>query len=215
LTARVFVEAYYERAFARFDFGTVGALKPPANCSLQEIDFGRRVLFRVKVVDPAGGFGRVLAAADGLVPFDADDKNGSRQSLLEVDPRSDMGDEIWRIDFSSSGPVLQVNARIENVMELFRDNPVIRALVYPEVLRSILGRILLQDPGASADAEDEWQGKWLRFGSRILGTPPPDVENDQKSADELSVWIEQCIAEFATKLRARESVGDAIAEGRL
>lgn len=213
--ARVFVEAYYERAFARFDFGTVGAVKPPANCSLREIDFGRRVLFRVKVVDPRDGFGRVLAVADGLVPLDADDNNASRQSLLEVDPRSDMGDEIWRIDFSSSGPVLQVNTRIENVMQLFRDNSVIRALVYPEVLRSILGRILLQDPGDSVDTEDEWQGKWLKFAGRLLGAPTPDVESDQRSAEELSAWIEQCISEFATKLRARESVADAIAEGRL
>jgi hypothetical protein len=44
-SARVFVDAYYERASMRFDFGTLEAIKPAHNRSLEEIDFGKRILF--------------------------------------------------------------------------------------------------------------------------------------------------------------------------
>ena len=212
--ARVFVDAYYERASMRFDFGTIGALKPAGNRSLEEIDFGKRILFRIKVVDLAAGHGKLLGVADGIVPVDADDVEGQRDPLLPVDPKLDMGQEIWRVAFDSTGPVLQVNQSIDDVMGLFRNNRAIAGLVYPQVLRSVLNHIVYREDEISEDAMESWQRRWLRFSTQLTGAPEPMLDSESRSDDEIEVWISAAVAAFATKLHAREALSDALSEGR-
>src|ERR1700728_3479645 len=48
--ARVFVEAYRQTAWQRFDFGTIGICTPPENRLLTEFGVMDGVQFRVKVV---------------------------------------------------------------------------------------------------------------------------------------------------------------------
>lgn len=212
--AQVFVDAYYERASMRFDFGTVGGLKPAVRRSLDEIDFGKRILFRVKVVDSTTGRGKLIAVADGIVPVDADDAPGAHDSLLPVDPRADMGQELWRVEFDSSGPVLQVNQSVEDVMGLFRNNRVVSSLVYPEVLRVVLARIL-EDGEESEDVAEPWQQRWFRFGTLLTGAPQPVLDAESRTEDEAQRWIESVVAAFAVKLRARDAFAEAVAEGRV
>jgi hypothetical protein len=154
-----------------------------------------------------------LAVADGSVPVDADDVEGQHDPLLPVDPKTDMGQEVWRLAFDSCGPVLQVNQSIDDVMSVFRNNKVIASLVYPQVLRSVLQQIFREDE-ISDDAEDSWQRRWLRFSSQLTGAPEPPLDEASRSEDEIDAWISGAVTAFATRLRALDSISEALSEGR-
>lgn len=211
-SSRVFVEAFYERAYIRFDFGTVDALAPPADRSLSAIDFGRRVLFRIKVVDPEGNHGRIIGSADAIAPVDADDKNAGRESLLPVSPRRDMEQEVWRVAVDSAGPFLEVNAEIEDVMGIFRQNQIVAALVFPQVLRTILTRILARDGYSGDDDMETWEKRWLKFASDLSSTPIPQGDSDEVREEEIQKWIDHAVAAFARHVRARDRLQAAIEE---
>ena len=53
-TARVYVEAYHRSGYQRYDFGTAGRLRIPADRTLGGIAASVMPLFRVKVVDRTG-----------------------------------------------------------------------------------------------------------------------------------------------------------------
>lgn len=207
---KVYVDAYFERAFRRFEFGTVAAIRPPQDRILAEIDYGRRIQFRVKVVDASG---KLLAHADGIRPSDPDDADAGRDPLLPVDPREDMGQEVWRVRFAPEGPLLEVNAALNDVMGLFRNNRVIGALVYPQVLRAVLIRILLSDE--ESDVDSGWEKRWLDFGAFVSGTPIPDLNQSTRNRDEVENWIGAAVSAFADRVSARDAVRDALREERL
>ena len=208
--ARVFVEAYFERAYLRFDFGRVDAISPPEDRSLGEIDYGGRINFRIKVTDSTGAHGKLLATADSIIPSRPQEEEQARESLLPVEQRDDMGQELWRVAFDLGGPYLEVNSTIEDVMGLFRNNRTVAALVYPQALRIILIKALLMD-GAST-AEGGWESRWLRFGTLLTAAPPP-MHPDE--VDEAARWIDSVTAAFARKLRAVDVIRHALKEEKL
>jgi hypothetical protein len=66
--APIFVEPYVSGgSVMRFAFGTVSQPSTPVSTSLDEMDAGGRVLFRVKIVDPSSPTGRLLGVATELV----------------------------------------------------------------------------------------------------------------------------------------------------
>src|SRR5688572_26183115 len=68
---RVFVEAYRSAAalWKRFDFGRVGTVRAPEDCSLNEFGVAEGVLFRVKVSAVGDDtLGRLVAEADAIRP---------------------------------------------------------------------------------------------------------------------------------------------------
>jgi len=85
MTRLVFVEAYRQTSWMRFDFRTVGAVTAPKDCSLTEFDSPEDILFRVKVTQ-ANDTHVLLAEADRIPltrPEPSDDK---RIPLLPVKP---------------------------------------------------------------------------------------------------------------------------------
>lgn len=211
--ARVFVEAYFERAYRRFDFGTISAITAPEDRSLEEIDFGGRMRFRVKVTDLSGVHGKLLASAEDIMPSLPRDDARAREALLPVEPRIDMGQEVWRVNFDVGGPYLEVNASIDGVMDLFRNNKVVAALVYPHALRTILTQVLLVNRTGLDD--DGWEGRWLRFGTLQESVPPPHPSPATTTDEDLVVWIESVSAAFAAKIRAADFVRDAQKDEKL
>lgn len=211
--ARVFVEAYFERAYRRFDFGTVCAIQAPDDRSLEEIDFGGRMRFRVKVTDLIGTHGKLIASAEDIIPSLPREDERARESLLPVEPRSDMGQEVWRVNFDTGGPFLEVNALIDGVMDLFRNNRTFAALVYPHALRTILTQVLLINRTGLDD--HGWEGRWLRFGTLQTSAPPPDPSPGLGNEEDIGNWINSVTAAFATKLRGADFVREAQKEEKL
>jgi hypothetical protein len=152
-TAAVIVEAYRQLELVRFDFGTVGNLTPPANCRLSEFGTLTGLRFRVKVVSTAEPRGRLLAVADRINPRNQQQQSLPRVPLLAVRAQ-DLGREVWRLDFSDE-PMLLVNPRVVPKKHLV-ESIEFQTLALPEILRSILNRILLVEKVRNAEESDDW-----------------------------------------------------------
>lgn len=188
--ARVIVEAYRQLELMRFDFGTVGCPEEPALNRLSEFGTLNGVRFRVKVVSADNPRGRLLGVADRLLPHDRLQESLLRVPLLAVKAQ-DLGREIWRLDFSDE-PLLLVNSRAAGKRSLVQSAE-FQSLVLPEILRSILSRIVLVDQIRSPEDADDWTGRWLRFAMSLPGVG--DMPDDGDTELDLD-WIDSVVASF-------------------
>jgi len=190
--AQVFVEAYHRSAYLRFDFGTIARIQPPPIRRLDRIPVDRP-LFRVKVVETAGAVGRIVAAADKIVPLAVDRDEENRDTLLFAE-HADLGDRVWTLDLDGDWPTLYLNTRIEGIREAARAGPEFLTLVYPEVVRAVLTRVLRGERHTDPDSDEEdWPALWLRYAMRALGRPRPPADPDDP---DVGRWIEDAVNAF-------------------
>jgi hypothetical protein len=191
--ARVFVEAYRQTTWVRFDFGTVAALRAPDDCTLAAFETSDGLLFRVKVTAATGAVGRLLAEADQLPPLNrSDDAEEPREPLLTVTGQ-DLGQEIFRVDFTGARPMLLMNRAVGDWRALAR-SPSFACLIYPQVVREILTRVLHIEGHYELEPESDWKAQWLRFASQIPGgSEPPDSKPEEHELDD---WIDSIVAAF-------------------
>ena len=197
--AVVCVEAYRgsSASWMRFPFGTVGALKPPADRRLTDFDGTDGILFRVKVTSPEKDQGLLLAEADALSPRAPDEDEHSRESLLRVRSDKTLEERVWRLDFVDK-PVLLVNSALGEWRDVVLDRPFM-ALVMPEVLEAILVRALFVDKYEHDDQDEEtgdWRSQWLRFARSIPGTTDQPGTEDM---DALERWVGEVVGAFSRK----------------
>jgi hypothetical protein len=189
--ARIFIEAYRQTHWMRFDFGTVGRIVAPKDRALSIFDNTDGILFRLRVASGHDALGLLLAEAD-RIPFRAkDEKPKKRIPLLPVVPE-DLRSEICKVSFETRGPELVVNSSLGNWRGVARD-PVVVALIYPFVLREILTRICMEDQFDLEDKAD-WRSRWCRFVELLPGmTPFPENGDDRED------WIERAVQAFARR----------------
>lgn len=189
-SAAVIVEAYRQLELARYEFGTVVRPIPPPNCRLSEFGSLDGVKFRVKVVSVDEPHGRLLGVAERIVPTDEALDRTRRIPLINVKGH-DLGREIWRVDFTDE-PILLINYRLVNKHSLARSG-VFQSLVLPEVLRSILTRILLIEQYRYFEDEEDWGARWLQFASSFPGVGDvPEEEDPELDAE----WIDSAVSAF-------------------
>jgi hypothetical protein len=189
-SAAVIVEAYRQLELVRFDFGTVGNPAPPASCRLSEFGTLSGLRFRIKIVSTEQPLGRLLAVGDRITPQNAEQQSLSRVPLLAVRAQ-DLGREVWRLDFTDE-PLLLVNPRVVPKKQLVQSVE-FQSLVLPEILRSILNRILLVEQVRVPDDSDEWTSRWLKFAESMPGVGTvPDVADPECDID----WIDSAIGSF-------------------
>ena len=205
--ARVFIEAYYRTSFMRFDCGSVEAFAPPDDRRLTDIDRTSLVRFRVKIVDNRNNEHRVIAVADDILVSEEMPHAAGRTPLLPVNFSDNLGQQAWRVVFESTGPLLELNNRIENVKEIAKGDAAFFALVYPAAVRAVLTQILLVDERQAHEDEDEWWSLWLRWASRFSSTPLPG------DRDEAAFWIDEVVSAFCNEKSAIDRWRAARAEG--
>lgn len=213
--SRVYVEAYRgsTASWKRFDFGYVDAITAPADRSLDDFRVPEGILFRVRITATDGeGIGRLVAEADGVRPQLPGDDPQAVQPLIQHMPADDIGDEVWRLDFSGEMPLLKINSRIGIGVDQFLMDPRHRAVFAPAVMRQILTRVLLVEKfTGDEDDEMDWRQRWLRFATRMCGSEPVSAEaaDDIRPTDD---WIDEAVEGFARRIRARSSfdVGDGV-----
>lgn len=211
-SADVFVEAYRRSFFKRFYFGTVSRLKQPTDRSLVDLDPQALAMFRVKVVEAAGK-GRILAVADKIIPRRAEDDLANRICLLPVD-FVDLGQCIWRLDLAGDWPSLQLNIRIEDIREIARSGAHFLSLVYPEVVRQILHKIVVEEDHTDPETDPEdWMSQWLIF-ARLLGVKqlPPSGDSEPILQDKLK-WIDDTVEAFGTNNKILEKFRLGLSSG--
>ncbi len=214
-SARLYVEAYHKFSYMRFDLGTVAERLNLAEDKrrLTELDASDIVHFRVKVVDKTSSFGRILADADKIAPETA---RAKQIPLLPVQP-CDLGELAWRLDFEMDIPVLLVNNRIDpQIMDIVRRDPAWHALVFPAAIREVLSRILLVEDRDDPWSDDDPYALWLRWGSDLVGSSPPQSDDDDEGAldTEKRDWIDRVVVAFSMQIHASDKYRRSLMEVR-
>jgi hypothetical protein len=210
--AEIFIEAYRRSFFKRFPFGTVSQLRSPQDRSLGDLGPKALAMFRIKIVE-AGRKGRILAVADKIIPRRADDELTNKVCLLPVD-FVDLGQSIWRLDLASDWPSLQLNIRIQDIREIARSDSYFLSLVYPEVVRQIFHKIVVEEDHTDPQTDpDDWMSQWLSFAN-LLGIRqlPPSGDSEPILQDKLK-WIDDIVEAFCLSKKMMERFIQAISPG--
>ncbi len=206
-TARVFVEAHHKSDWMRFDFGTVAAPAIPAVRKLRKFYDGARILFRVKVVSAGDDSGKILAEVDRLTPLSPDD-NRDREPLLPVRMVGSLGNQLWRVTWNNDEPGLELNKSEPECKHLLTADSRFKWLVLPEVLRSILTRILNEELDEVEPGEGGAVQRWLDFALSLYPEPPPPSE--ARDAVIIEKWVDEVVTAFCQRHRAFEHWRTAI-----
>lgn len=202
--ARVRVEALRSNAIQRWEFGTVGDIKPPAQSDRVLHDVPESAEFRVAVV-ASDDSGLLFGLSGSIRPRRQPTDGGEpvAESLLPVEVVNDLGQEVWRLEFGDEElPVLQLNGSIAGIAHIVEHDAAFRSLVVPEIFRSILQRAILvaridpDDPDANA-----WTD-WLalaRTHASNSDLPALADPSDTDAREAAFVWIEKAVGRFAAQ----------------
>ncbi|GAB4403923.1 MAG: hypothetical protein OHK003_31840 [Anaerolineales bacterium] len=194
----LFLEAYRLTSWMRFDFGSIGNITPPKDRHLKLFDTPTGIKFRVKVTAPNDAH-KLLAEADAIPLIAPEEDNYDKAPLLEVMPSQELGDEIYRVDFSEGKPVLLINNEVAHY-KLIGRSPAFLSLALPAVFREILVKILIIDQIVDDSDMEDWHCRWIRFAKSLPGAGEmPDSDDVEKCQD----WIQDAVAVFARKQKLR------------
>ena len=193
--ANVFVEAYRQTTFMRFPHGTVANPQAPHGKARRLTEFTSRdgLLWRVKVTSTGDPSGVLLAKGDRIPASDDEEQPDNRIALIPPAP-GDLGQEIWRVDLTATGPLLLVNKRVGD-WKAVAASPLFRSLVYPAAMRHVLWHIYKVEETRTLEDADDWQSRWLAFAAALpaVGGPPLTSEDDEIWRE----WINEAVESFA------------------
>ena len=190
--AVVRVEAWRSNIGERWDVGTVAdaAYRGEFVGLMNEAPMSSQ--FKVVVV-AGDGSGKLLGASGPIKP------KQPTESLIPLEP-TDLGSEVWRVDFADDGqPVLLVNNRLEMMSEIVRSDDQFRALVMPQVLRTVLTHIIFVAGADYDDDEEGWHQGWFNLAQSVFTAKAPKVTDPDSDSQRLDAqtWIEDVVAEFS------------------
>lgn len=203
-SAKVYVEAYVRSTSQRFSFGSVSEPRRPVSTALTELETGKAILFRVKIVDDSLSVGRILASTTGIRPHsESDGDEDGRTPLLPVQERN-LGELLWELELpSDSGPILVMNNRLPDIANRLKTDPLLRAALLPEVLRQTVLHVY-----TVGNEGDEWAEDWKTFIRSLLGR---SINEDFFSeAPTLTLDGETELAEIIKKFSIQNNFASAI-----
>ncbi|HCE45491.1 MAG TPA: hypothetical protein DET40_18275 [Lentisphaeria bacterium] len=195
----VWLEAYRGPRIMRFGLGQLS--KQTCICKFILSDFGpmEPILFRLKIIDEKDELHPIKAWRDKIRPVSLLESEKRNKCILPVYP-CDLKNLAWKIDWSEpTRPVLQVNSRINTVRDvtsIVKNDPDFAALVFPEVLRDVLSRLIDQEPEIDEDDENEW----MIFGERLAGYKFEDSDNVDDTKILRDTWIDDVIQNFGDRI---------------
>jgi hypothetical protein len=191
---RIYVEAYRQTSWMRFDFGTVRRICPPPDRALTEFDSGEALLFRAKVTANSGRRGVIIAEADQIRPLRPDAHNSDRIPLISVIPSDALDNVIWQVAFKDERrPILEINRSVNDWRGLARDAR-FASLVLPSVFREVLTQVLIVEDFDNLEDPADWRSRWLEFACGLPGVESVPRGEDQERRSE---WLEEAVRAFA------------------
>jgi hypothetical protein len=183
-------------AYQRQVLGSVAEIeqrKTAGPIILDEFPDDAGIKFRFKVIDAAK---KLLGEVDGIRTGQRPPTD--REALIELVVK-DLGEELWKVDVDDpSGPQVHVNRRLPNASALLTNDPLVRGLILPQIVRQVL------EAAACRDQSDEWVTNWIGLAERLGYSEPPNPEEEGAVED----WVDQVVNTFADNLklatRARE-----------
>lgn len=203
--AQVFVEAYYRTERKRFHFGTVSNISQPKDTDLSDLGYLDNLDFRIKVVDTSTKYGLILAEADKIKPREEGKEENHIRSILATEFNCDLGNQIWRLNFTHSPPVLELNNKIPNIRSLAKTDPLFFFYVYPQVVKEVLIYLFLIEEFDPEDPLEDWHSNWFEFSKKIYPEKLPGKLNpsDPDSKQEIIEWINNVTYEFSLNEMAK------------
>ena len=181
---RVVCVARAGKTSRRFEMGTIARYRNE-NIRLEELDLSQALRFRIMVHEESNAL--LLASAENLRPRD----ESASESLLPMEP-ADLGQLLWKLDFSAEGPVLKFNSNVFPSAGGIENYLPFASLVLPAVVRSIVEKIANQ-PNSLEDDNDplsSW-ADWLD----VMGLERPEELDD----DQRTEWCDRVVDTFCNR----------------
>lgn len=192
--ALVFVEAYRQTSWMRFDFARVGIPNTPPiqHRRLTLFDVPQGILFRLKITSDGEQGAKLLAERDRIRPQQPGEEETHSPPLMDWKPH-DLGEELWRVDFSDD-PLLLINKRLAGSgYEQVLADPQFKAQVAPAIMRQILTRFLIIEEDAGGDSEEDARSRWMDFARELPGVGDEPELSDQNLVED---WIDRAVESF-------------------
>jgi hypothetical protein len=199
--AKIYIEPYFKSSFMRFCFGTVKKEIKPINTYLTDLPNSNIIRFKILIVDESKKHGRILRLADRIKAQNADESVNPNDSILPIDWSQDLNQQIYRINFKTDGPILEINKRIDNRLELMRTNIMFRSLILTSIIKEVTSKILPEINNIQ-EGEETWQNIWLRYIREILHVNI-DANIDYEEESDLDYYVEEVVSAFCTKFKLR------------
>lgn len=194
----VFLEAYRQTNWMRFDFGQFGKIIPPKDLHLRLFDTPIGVKFRVKVT-AFGNVHKLLAEANAIPLITPDNEASKTSPLLDVEPTNQLGDEIYRVGFpEDEKPILYMNSEVGNYKIIGKSSAFL-SLALPAIVREILFKIVVIHDWNDDTNMDDWRSRWIRFATSLPGSD----ELPNTNIDDRLDWIQDTVSLFAKKEKLR------------
>ncbi len=199
----VYVEAYRQSTWMRFDYGRIEKIQAPKNRALEVFDSLEGIKFRIKVTSSEGDH-RLLAEADRIRLENEDESTEDGYSLLNVVPKSGMGDEVYRVDFSNpdGSPDLWINKDHNNYRTIVKSAEFL-TIALPSILKEILIRIIVIEEWTDDEDNTDPKCQWIQFAKTF--SSDPEIPNIKSEKEECFNWIDSAVAGFAKKLKLRKN----------
>jgi hypothetical protein len=132
---------------------------------------------------------------------------GAPASLLDLVP-ADIH-EVWRLEFEDgSEPYLAVNQELVSNLASFGRSDQFVSMILPQVLRSILERILVVERFESSADSSDWQQLWLDMAHLSLGAgsaprPISSSGGELENLLEVDEWIDEVADRFVDQCHLR------------
>lgn len=94
--------------------------------------------------------------------------------------------------------LLIVNENVPGLYERAHSDPLLYSLVYPEVVRHVLTRTIMEDLGEEED-DDRWPALWLKFGQNLHSSQEKAPDRDME--EEWRDWVDDVVDNFCTTHR--------------
>ncbi|MCH2026273.1 MAG: hypothetical protein MK172_11075 [Verrucomicrobiales bacterium] len=194
---QIIVDAYRGSKVMRFGMGTWGKRNELKRQRLTAFDPGENVMFRIKIVDDLDSKRRIAMWRDQIKARSHSQDGNVTKSILPVHPR-DLGSIGWKLDWANPArPELQVNSKIseaQDVTSIVKNDPDFAILVFPEVIRQALTKLLKDD---IEDDTERQENEWFQFGAQLAGIEAPSMEEDDDAYErESDDWVSDVTEAF-------------------
>lgn len=143
----------------RHSLGVVGNLELSETFPIDEPDLVN-LRFRIKIVTHEPGHaGKLLAEVDHL----SLSNEGSVQSLLQVKPSDSLGQRVWKLEISESGPELFINAGVGDWQAVGKSEQ-FKSLVFPQAVFEIYKWVANYGDFDEGSIEEKWQKLFATSG---------------------------------------------------
>lgn len=201
-SSRVYVDAWHDMSYMRFDHGILGNPRPPENTLLTDLDTWTSASFKVRIVEG----GDLLASSKTMTLTSVEPESRTTRKL--INPLvEDLGERPWllRVSETMETPFLVFNekwweASRASGVPLYEDKYAMASLM-PSVMQGMLDWLLIEQRGDHhlLHMEQTWKGGWIQFArSLVKSVPPrPSEPDDFEHIEDVREWINEVVGAFS------------------